>query len=408
MATGAMTNNPGSKTTAALIVAAGSGVRAGSDGPAKQYRTIGGRPVLEYSLETFLSHPAVTSVQVVIGAQDAAQYEALAPQNDKLRRPVTGATTRQGSVMSGLAAYREHPPDRVLIHDGVRPFVGVDLITRVIDALDRAEAVVPTLPVTATLKKVDTGGRVNATVSRAALHTAETPQGFHYATILAAHTKAASNGLTFTDDAAVAEWAGLTVCSVPGDANNVKLTTAADIAAADRRLLADEILRLGDVRVGNGYDVHAFGPGGQVTLGGIAIPHAKRLIGHSDADVALHALTDAILGTLADGDIGKHFPPSDARWKDASSDRFLADAARRVAARGGVISHLDVSLIAETPKIAPHRDAMRRRIAEICGVNVERVAVKATTNEGLGFIGRGEGIAAYATATIRLPFGSNG
>jgi 2-C-methyl-D-erythritol 4-phosphate cytidylyltransferase/2-C-methyl-D-erythritol 2,4-cyclodiphosphate synthase len=395
---------PSGTTTAALIVAAGSGARAGADGPIKQYRTIGGRLVLAYSLETFLSHPEVSSVQVVIGAQDAAQYEALAPHNDKLRQPVTGAATRQGSVMAGLEAYSACPPDRILIHDGVRPFVGADLITRVIEALEQADAVVPTLPVTSTLKAVDASGAVIATVPREGLHGAETPQGFRYDAILAAHAKAASDGLTFTDDAAVAEWAGMPVSSVPGDHDNIKLTTAADIAAADRRLLAEEMLHLGDVRVGYGYDVHAFGPGNRIMLGGIAIPHANALIGHSDADVALHALTDALLGALADGDIGLHFPPSDPQWKGASSDRFLADAVRRVAARGGMIAHLDLMLVAEMPKIAPHRDAIRQQIAEICGVDVGRIAVKATTNEGLGFVGRGEGIAAHATATIRLPF----
>jgi 2-C-methyl-D-erythritol 4-phosphate cytidylyltransferase/2-C-methyl-D-erythritol 2,4-cyclodiphosphate synthase len=398
---------PCGATTAALIVAAGSGARAGSDGPPKQYQTIGGRPVLAHSLETFLSHPAVASVQVVIGAQDAEQYEALAPHDDKLRQPVTGAATRQGSVIAGLEAYSACPPDRILIHDGVRPFVCADLITRVIEALDRVDAVVPTLPVTSTLKSVDASGAVTATVSRDGLQGAETPQGFRYAAILAAHAKAAADGLTFTDDAAVAEWAGLPVCSVPGEAGNIKLTTASDIAAADRRLLAEKMLGLGDVRVGSGYDVHAFGPGSGIMLGGIAIPHANALIGHSDADVALHALTDALLGALADGDIGLHFPPSDPQWKGASSDRFLADAVHRVGARGGVIAHLDLCLIVEAPKIAPHRDAIRRRIAEICGVDVGRVAVKATTNEGLGFIGRGEGIAAQATATIRLPFGKD-
>jgi 2-C-methyl-D-erythritol 4-phosphate cytidylyltransferase/2-C-methyl-D-erythritol 2,4-cyclodiphosphate synthase len=392
-------------TTAALIVAAGSGVRAGTTGPVKQYRTIGDRPVLAYSLDAFLNHPAIVSVQAVIGGENAEQYDAIAPHNEKLRSPVIGAATRQASVMAGLDAYCDQPPDRILIHDGVRPFVGADLITRVTEALDRAEAVVPTLPVSSTLKAVDGARTVTATVSREGLHTAETPQGFRYAAILTAHTKAASQGLTFTDDAAVAEWAGFPVHSVPGDPDNVKLTTAGDIAAADRRLLGEEMLRVGDVRVGSGYDVHAVGPGSRVMLGGIAIPHTNALVGHSDADAGLHALTDALLGAIADGDIGTHFPPSDPQWRGASSDRFLAEAVRRVAARGGVIAHLDLTLIAEAPKIAPHRDAIRRRIAEICRVHVDRVAVKATTNEGLGFIGRGEGIAAHATATIRLPLG---
>jgi 2-C-methyl-D-erythritol 4-phosphate cytidylyltransferase/2-C-methyl-D-erythritol 2,4-cyclodiphosphate synthase len=277
----------------------------------------------------------------------------------------------------------------------------------VADALIGYDAVIPTSPVSATLKAVDGAGRVVATIPRDRLHTAETPQGFRFETILNAHRKAAAEGRDFTDDAAIAEWAGIPVRTVPGDPANVKLTTAADITAADRRLAGETALRLGDVRVGNGYDVHAFGPGNEVMLGGVAIPHSRGLVGHSDADVALHALTDAVLGALAEGDIGAHFPPTDPQWRGASSDRFLADAVGRVAARGGVIAHLDLTIIAEAPKIGPHRDALRQRIAAICGIGVDRVAVKATTNEGLGFIGRGEGIAAYATATIRLPFGAS-
>jgi 2-C-methyl-D-erythritol 4-phosphate cytidylyltransferase/2-C-methyl-D-erythritol 2,4-cyclodiphosphate synthase len=236
------------------------------------------------------------------------------------------------------------------------------------------------------------------------LFAAETPQGFRFAAIFEAHERAAAAGLAFTDDAGVAEWAGIDVAVVDGEPGNVKLTTAADIAAADRRLTMGAAMAPGDTRVGSGYDVHALGPGDRVTLGGVAIPHGKGLVGHSDADVALHALTDAILGALAEGDIGVHFPPSDMRWRNASSDIFLADAVARVKARGGTIAHLDLVIIAEAPKIGPYRDLMRARIAGICGVGVDRVAIKATTNEGIGFIGRGEGIAAIATATIRLPW----
>jgi 2-C-methyl-D-erythritol 4-phosphate cytidylyltransferase/2-C-methyl-D-erythritol 2,4-cyclodiphosphate synthase len=305
---------------------------------------------------------------------------------------VNGGDARQASVRSGLEALAGTAPGQVLIHDAARPFVSAGLIDRVLTALAGAEAVVPTLPVANTLKRVE-GGRVTATIARDHLQAAETPQGFAYAAISAAHRKAAEAGLTFTDDAAVAEWAGIEVHAVPGDTHNIKLTTAEEIAAADRRLTAEAALRLGDVRVGVGYDVHPLGAGSAVIL-----------IGHSDADVVLHALTDAVLGALGDGDIGEHFPPSDERWKGVSSDRFLADAAARVRARGGVIAHLDVSYIGEGPKIAPHREAMRARIAAICGIDVGHVGVKATTNEGLGFIGRGEGAAAHAVATIRLPF----
>jgi 2-C-methyl-D-erythritol 4-phosphate cytidylyltransferase/2-C-methyl-D-erythritol 2,4-cyclodiphosphate synthase len=256
-----------------------------------------------------------------------------------------------------------------------------------------------------TLKSVDDEGSVTMTVSRDGLFAAETPQGFRFAAIRAAHEQAASAGLSFTDDAAIAEWAGIAVKVVPGEPANIKLTTAADIVDADRRIAGETALARGDIRVGTGFDVHAFGPGTHVTLGGVAVSHTHGLVGHSDADVALHALTDAILGALAEDDIGVHFPPSDPQWRGTSSDRFLAFAVERVAARGGTIAHLDLVIAAEAPKIAPHRQAMRERIAGICGIRVDRVAVKATTTEGLGFVGRGEGIAATATATIRLPFG---
>ena len=264
---------------------------------------------------------------------------------------------------------------------------------------------VPTVPVASTLKQVDGSGRVTATVPRDGLQAAETPQGFAFDAILAAHNKARDAAEQFTDDAAVAEWAGLPVVAVPGDPGNVKLTTSHDIDEANRRLTAESALALGDVRVGIGYDIHGFGAGFEIMLGGVPVPYRRGLVGHSDADVVLHALTDAVLGALGDGDIGEHFPPSDPQWAGVSSDRFLADAVARIAARGGMIGHLDVSIVAERPKLAPHREAMRARIAEICGIPIDRVGVKATTSEGLGFIGRSEGISAHAVATIRLPFG---
>ena len=394
-----MATNP---TTAVLIVAAGRGIRAGSQAIPKQYQMVGGKPMLAWSLAAFLDDPRVARVQVAIGETDRALYEAVAPQNPKLGPAVAGGETRQASVRLGLEALAEAAPANVLIHDAARPFASPDLVGRVLAALGDAEAVVPVLPVSSTLKRV-ADGRVAETVPREGLEAAETPQGFRFTLIREAHARAAEAGATFTDDAAVAEWAGATVRAVPGDPVNVKLTTATEIASADRRLLAEDALRLGDVRVGIGYDVHPLGAGTFVNLGGVAIPHTRGLLGHSDADVMLHALTDAVLGALGDGDIGTHFPPSEAKWKGAASFQFLAHAVARVTARRGIVAHLDVTYVGEGPKLAPHREAIRERIAEIAGISFDRVAVKATTSEGLGFIGRGEGASAYAVATIRLP-----
>ena len=390
-------------STTALIVAAGQGVRAGGGLP-KQFRLVGGRSVVRSTLDLFLGHPAIDRVLAVIGADDAAQYHSVAPQHEKLLQPVAGGETRQDSVRLGLEALAATAPDRVLIHDAVRPFASPELIDRVISGLAESDAILPAMPVADTLKAVDRNHMVTATVPRNGLEAAETPQGFRFDAILAAHRRAAEVGRQFTDDAAIAEWAGIPVHVVAGDPLNRKLTTSADIEAADRRLLAEAALATGDVRVATGSDVDAFGPGAVVPICGVAIPHSRGVIGHSDGDVALHALTDAILGTIAEGDIGDHFPPSDPQWKGAASDRFILFAVERVRARGGEIAHLDVAIIAEAPRIAVHRARMRARVAEICGISMDRVAVKATTNEALGFIGRGEGIAAIATATIRLPF----
>jgi 2-C-methyl-D-erythritol 4-phosphate cytidylyltransferase/2-C-methyl-D-erythritol 2,4-cyclodiphosphate synthase len=355
-------------------------------------------------MDVFVAHPAIDHVLVAIAPEDT-RYHHVAPQNEnRVMPPVRGGESRQQTVLYGLQALAAHAPERVLVHDAARPFVTHELIGRVVSALGEAEAVIPALPVAPTLKSVDHMGIVSATIPREGVQAAETPQGFRFPAIFAAHEAASRSGLSFTDDAAIAEWAGIPVRVVEGEAANTKLTTADDIAAADRRLAGDAALALGDVRVGTGYDVHAFGPGNEVMLGGVALPHTRGVIGHSDGDVALHALTDAVLGAIADGDIGVHFPPSDPQWKGASSDRFLRFAVDRVAARGGRIAHLDVAIVTEAPRIAEHRDAIRARIADISGISPDRVGVKATTNENLGFIGRGEGLAAYATATIRLPF----
>lgn len=389
--------------TAALIVAAGQGTRAAEAGaPPKQFRQLGGEPMLLRALRPFLDHPRIDSVQVVIGSGQGPLYAAAIPHHPKLRPPVEGGASRQVSVRKGIAALIAANPGRVLIHDGARPFVSAALIDRVANALGRAEAVVPALPVSSTLKRID-GDRVTATVARDGLQAVETPQGFAFAVIDAAHRRAAGTEGDFTDDAAVAEWAGVPVIAVAGDPGNVKLTTPADLAAADDRLRIETAARLADVRVGVGYDVHALGPGDAVMLGGVPIPHTRGLVGHSDADVVLHALTDAVLGAIGDGDIGDHFPPSDPQWKGAASAQFLAFAVRRVHERGGVIANLDVAYVGQGPKVAPHRDAIRASIAGIAAIPVDRVGVKATTNEGMGFIGRGEGVAAHAVATVRLP-----
>lgn len=402
---------PSSRRVAVVLVAAGRGARAmgpdGGDVP-KQYRRIGGRPVITRTIEAFLRHPEVGSVTAVIHEDDRpladAAFAEVEGERDRLRPPVGGGATRQISVRRGLESLEAEAPDLVLIHDAVRPFVTETTVDAAIRALVAHQAIVVGTPVVDTVKRADAAGAITDTVPRDGLWRAATPQGFRYATILEAHRRAAAAGrIDLTDDGAVAEWAGHTVHMVPCDEGNMKLTTVDDFDKAERRLTAEMFLKLPDVRVGVGYDIHSFEPGDAVVLGGVTIPHSAKLNGHSDSDVALHALTDAILGAIGDGDIGTHFPPSDGRWKGAKSEIFLADAVRRVHQRGGIIAHCDVTLIAEVPKIGPHRDAMRAEIARICGLSVDRVGLKATTNEKIGAVGRREGIASIATATIRLP-----
>jgi 2-C-methyl-D-erythritol 4-phosphate cytidylyltransferase/2-C-methyl-D-erythritol 2,4-cyclodiphosphate synthase len=377
----------------ALVVAAGRGIRAGGTTP-KQYRILDGRPVLRWSLERFQRHPRIGAVRVVIQPDDRALYDAAAAGLDLLP-PVMGGPTRQDSVRLGLESLAAQPPSTVLIHDAARPFVDDALIDRVLDALASTPGAIPATPVADTIKR-GVGGLVGATVDRSDLWRAQTPQGFRFAEILDAHRAAA--GAALSDDAAVAERAGLAVALVPGSEANTKLTTDEDLRRAALICEAQA-----ETRIGTGYDVHRVGPGDHVWLCGVKVPHSHGLIGHSDADVALHALTDAILGAIGDGDIGQHFPPSDARWRGAASDQFLAHAASRVAARGGRVVHVDVTIICERPKIGPYRAAMAARLAEILGLDPSRCSVKATTTEGLGFTGRGEGIAAQAVATIRIP-----
>jgi 2-C-methyl-D-erythritol 4-phosphate cytidylyltransferase/2-C-methyl-D-erythritol 2,4-cyclodiphosphate synthase len=385
---------------AAVIVAAGRGTRTGMAYP-KQYRTLNGAPILRDSVRAFAAHPEVDLVQPVIHADDAARFKA-ATDGLNLATPVSGGVTRQGSVRAGLEALEARAPAIVLVHDAARPFVSDALVSRAIAAAQTHGAAIPALPVTDTVKLVDAQGIVTATLDRAHLRTVQTPQAFAFPALLDAHRRAAAAGREdFSDDAALAEWAGLKVSVFDGEKGNVKMTTADDFTRAEAELAAS----LTDIRTGIGYDIHAFEDGGDhVWLGGIKIAHTRKLSGHSDADVALHALVDAILGALADGDIGVHFPPSDETWRGASSDRFLKFAIERVKSRGGMVAHLDVAIVCEAPKINPRRDEMRARIAEIAGVSLDRVGVKATTNEKLGAIGNGQGIAAYATATIRLPW----
>ena len=377
----------------ALIVAAGQGSRAGGDAP-KQFRTIAGKTVLAHAHDALAAHGGVDAIHVVLGEGQEATARALLGDR-AVASFVSGADSRRGSVRAGLERIAAMGgADIVLIHDAARPFLPVAVVDRLLAALDRAEGAVPTLPVADTLVR-GADGRMAETVDRAALYAVQTPQSFRFAAILAAH-RAWNDMEEATDDAQILRRCGHDVIMVQGDERLAKLTFPEDFARAERALPRT-------TRVGMGYDVHRLAPDELLWLGGILIPHERGLAGHSDADVALHAIVDAILGALAEGDIGSHFPPSDPQWRGAASDKFLAYARGRVAARGGVIEHIDLTIICEAPKIGPHRDAMRTRIADILAVSVDRISVKATTTERLGFAGRREGIASQAVATLTLP-----
>jgi 2-C-methyl-D-erythritol 4-phosphate cytidylyltransferase/2-C-methyl-D-erythritol 2,4-cyclodiphosphate synthase len=378
----------------ALVVAAGRGSRFGGGVP-KQYLALGGASVLRHAVMALAEHPRIDDVLVTIRPEDRELFDRTITGLGVMA-PVAGGPTRQDSVRLGLEALALKPPERVLIHDGARPFPDSGLIDRVIAGLDRAAAAIPCLPLRDTIKHVE-DGVIMETVDRSTLWRAQTPQGFHFDAILAAHRAAAGRALT--DDAAVAEAAGLIPVLVAGSEANLKVTTAEDLAAAEQLLAA----RRNDIRVGQGFDVHAFCEGEHVRICGIEIPYDQGLAGHSDADVGLHALTDAVLGAIGAGDIGMHFPPSDPRWRGAASDQFLGHAADLVRARGGAVAAVDVTIICERPKIGPHRAAMVARVAAILGITADRVSVKATTTDKLGFTGRREGIAAQAVATVRLP-----
>jgi 2-C-methyl-D-erythritol 4-phosphate cytidylyltransferase / 2-C-methyl-D-erythritol 2,4-cyclodiphosphate synthase len=378
----------------ALVVAAGRGTRFGGARP-KQYMSLLGQPLLRHSVATFAAHPRIDQVRVVFYPGDRDLYDAAVAGLDLLP-PVAGGAARQDSVRLGLESLEALNPARVLIHDAARPFIDAETISRVIAALDTTPGAIPALPVSDTVKR-GADGKITATVDRSNLYRAQTPQGFHYRAILAAHR--AVIGEELSDDAAVAERAGLAVQLVVGSEDNLKVTRTEDFTHAERLMTAGT----GDYRTGQGFDVHAFGPGDHIWLCGLKVPHDHGLIGHSDADVGLHALTDAILGALGAGDIGMHFPPSDAKWRGAPSHLFLRHAAELVQKAQGTIVHVDVTIIGESPRVGPHRAAMIARVAEILGLAPTRVSVKATTTEKLGFTGRGEGMAAQAVATLRLP-----
>ncbi len=373
---------------AVLIVAAGKGERAGMGLP-KQYESLAGEPMLRRTVRAFAGLP----VQVVIGqGQQELAGRALAGLD--LPAPVTGGATRQESVRLGLDALAQQAPDFVLIHDAARPLISREVIDAVVKALENgADGALPMVAASDTLRRREGDGRWTI-VPRENLYRAQTPQGFVYAKIAAAHRAHAAQDVT--DDVALAELAGMRIEMVEGEEKNIKVTRKEDFA------LAESFLGVGDVRTATGYDVHKFTDGDHIWLCGLKVPHSHGLEGHSDADVGLHAITDALLGCIGEGDIGQHFPPTDERWRGAASWKFLDHAASLVRAKGGVINHVDVTLICERPKVGPHRDAMKARIAEILNIDTSRVSVKATTTEGLGFTGRREGIAAQAIATVKL------
>jgi 2-C-methyl-D-erythritol 4-phosphate cytidylyltransferase/2-C-methyl-D-erythritol 2,4-cyclodiphosphate synthase len=372
---------------AAILVAAGSGSRFGGDVP-KQFVLLAGKPVVRHAAERLLAH-----VQVLQPVGDAALLAAALAGLPYLP-VVPGGRERQDSVRAGLEALAAHAPDVVLVHDAARPVVPAGVVEGVLAALAAFEGAIPAVPVTDTIKRA-AGGVIGATVSRENLFRAQTPQGFRFETLLALHRQATGAA---TDDAALLEAAGLAVALTPGAEQNIKITYAEDFSRVSACFEQPLI-----PRIGNGFDVHAMAAGRPMILCGVTVPFEQGLAGHSDADVGIHALCDAIYGALAEGDIGRHFPPSEATWKDADSARFLVHAAGRIAARGGVLANADITLICERPKITPHAPAMRARLAELLGVGIDKISVKATTTERLGFTGRGEGIAAQASVLLLIP-----
>jgi len=377
-----------------LIVAAGTGSRFGGSLP-KQYHELGGETILRRCILAFLNHPHIDDVLVVINPDHRAMYDA-AVAGLNLPEPVAGGETRQESVLFGLEALSKNKkPDFVMIHDAARPLIDAATITAVRRALDTAKGAIAAKPLVDTLKRAN-GTTITTTIDRANLWQAHTPQAFHFNDILVAHRAAA--GAQLTDDAAVAEKSGITVSIIPSNPDNMKITNPDDLDRA-ARLLGQNY---GDIRTGMGFDVHRLIPGDHIIINGISIPHAFRAEGHSDADVGLHALVDAILGAMGAGDIGTYFPPSDPQWKGKDSAHFVRHVVGMLSERGGIIAHVDITLMCEAPRIGPYREAMIKRVAGLLEIAPSRVSVKATTTERLGFTGRGEGIAAHAIATLRF------
>ena len=385
----------------ALVLAGGRGSRAGQGMP-KQYREIRGVSLLRRALIAFCEHPEIDLVRAVIHPDDQHLYDMVA-HDLPLEPPVFGGDTRQKSGFNGLQSFTEHSPSKILIHDAARPFVAADSITRILRSLDSCTAALAALKITDTVKKQDKVGFVSETISREELWRAQTPQGFRFKEILAAHIQ--FQDASYTDDAAIAEAAGHKVLLVDGNEENFKVTNPGDfvrgeVVSGKQEKATHNITDLSGIRMGIGFDVHRFGPGNRVILCGVPIPHTNGLLAHSDADVAMHAITDALLGGICAGDIGTHFPPSDMKWKGASSDIFLTEAAKMVTQKNGVINNIDLTIVCEAPKIGPHRKAMQSRLGKILSLPPELISIKGTTSERLGFTGRREGIAAQAAATI--------
>ena len=401
--------DPSVEMIAILIVAAGRGSRAGAGLP-KQYRQLGDRCLLAHTLSSLCAAMPNASLCVVIHPDDKHHYlqcisEISAEERSRLQAPVFGGVSRQESVRNGLEALaRDQAPDFVLIHDAARPFVDQALVNSALVGARQFGAAIPGLAVTDTIKQVTRDDMIVATPDRADLRAVQTPQAFSFSLILSAHRLAAKDARDYTDDSMVLEATGHEIFVFPGDTSNFKITTSEDFARAMALLNENSSADLLDIRVGQGYDVHAFSPGDHIWLGGVSIPHTHTLAGHSDADVLMHALTDALLGAICEGDIGKHFPPSDQKWKGASSKIFLSHACKLIKDKGGAIANIDVTVICEAPKIGPHRDEIRSNLAQIMSLDIARISIKATTTERLGFTGRQEGIASLALATIRLPY----